>query len=31
MITGKDNNNNKVDSNNYLDKNQEWFRTSGKR
>ena len=31
MISGKDNKNNKADSNNYLDtKNKKWFRTSGK-
>ena len=30
MISGKDNNNNKADSNNYLDKNEKWFRTRGK-
>ena len=30
MISGKDNKNNKADSNNYLDtKNKKWFRTSG--
>ena len=32
MISGKDNKNNRVDSNNYLDtKNKKWFRTSGKK
>ena len=32
MIFGKDNKNNRVDSNNYLDtKNKKWFRTSGKK
>ena len=31
MISGKDNKNNEVDSNNYLDtKNKKWFRTRGK-
>ena len=29
-ITGEDNNNNKLFSNNYLNKNKEWFRTIGK-
>ena len=30
LTTGEDNDNNIVHSNNYLDKNQKWFRTSGK-